>query len=202
MVSTHSKRCTLSIEQKLGILDALKSKRPDDVAKDFNINYSTVKKIRQNEEEIGGALIAWFHQPRTGAENWINNVLPGVIKCYGLNDVFNADETGLFYTAVPSGTLSVAGSHPTGNKTPKDRITVLFLCNSTGTEKKAYAIGKSKHSRCFKKAQSPLPYYSNANAWRASWIWSDILQKFDREFGNRKILLFADTPPVIRSMKP
>ena len=52
MASTSGKRCTLSIEQKLEILEALKSKKPDDVAKDFNIGYSTVKKIRQNEEEI------------------------------------------------------------------------------------------------------------------------------------------------------
>ncbi len=34
------------------ILEALKSKKPDDVAKDFNVGYSTVKKIRGNEEEI------------------------------------------------------------------------------------------------------------------------------------------------------
>ena len=52
MASTSGKRCTLSIEQKLEILEALKSKKADDVAKDFNIGYSTVKKIRQNEEEI------------------------------------------------------------------------------------------------------------------------------------------------------
>ena len=88
MVSTSSKRRTLSIEQKLEILEALKSKKPDKVAKDFNTGYSTVKKIRQNEEEIrkiplnnrnlnrkrkrespneeiGESLIAWFHQIRT-----------------------------------------------------------------------------------------------------------------------------------------
>jgi hypothetical protein len=47
MPSTSGKRCTLSIEQKLEILEALKSKKSDDVAKDFNIGYSTVKKIRQ-----------------------------------------------------------------------------------------------------------------------------------------------------------
>jgi hypothetical protein len=47
MASTSGKRCTLSIEQKLEILEALKSKKPDDVAKDFNIGYSTVKKITQ-----------------------------------------------------------------------------------------------------------------------------------------------------------
>ena len=35
------------------ILEALKSKKPDEVAKDFNIGYSKVKKIRQNEEEAG-----------------------------------------------------------------------------------------------------------------------------------------------------
>ncbi len=53
MVSTSGKRYILSIEQKLEILEALKSKKPDDVAKDFNIGYSTVEKIRQNEEEAG-----------------------------------------------------------------------------------------------------------------------------------------------------
>ena len=38
------------------ILEALKSKKPDEVAKDFNIGYSTVKKIRQNEEEEAGII--------------------------------------------------------------------------------------------------------------------------------------------------
>jgi hypothetical protein len=47
MPSTSGKGCILSIEQKLEILEALKSKKPDDVTKDFKISYSTVKKIRQ-----------------------------------------------------------------------------------------------------------------------------------------------------------
>ena len=68
-------------------LEAVKSKKSDEVGKDFNIGYSTVKKIRQNEEEIlkialnnrnlnrkgkhessneeiSEAFIAWFHQMR------------------------------------------------------------------------------------------------------------------------------------------
>jgi hypothetical protein len=52
MASPSNKRCTLSIQQKLEILEALKSKKAEDVAKDFNIGYSAVKKIRRNEEEI------------------------------------------------------------------------------------------------------------------------------------------------------
>ena len=81
-----------------------------------------------------------------------------MIEGYDMNDVFNADETGLFYKAAPSGTLTVSGTHPTGDKTPKDRVTVLLLCNSTATEKKEYEIGKLKKPRCFKKARPPLPY--------------------------------------------
>ncbi|CAF3916596.1 unnamed protein product [Rotaria magnacalcarata] len=132
MASTSSKRCALSIEQKLEILETLKSKKPDDVANDFNIGYSTVKKIRQNEEEIrkialnNGNVSGGAAADQAGAENWINNVLPVVIGDYDLNDVFNADETGLYYKAAPSSTLAVAGSHPTGGKTPKDRVTVIF----------------------------------------------------------------------------
>ncbi|CAF2149301.1 unnamed protein product [Rotaria magnacalcarata] len=86
MASTSGKRCALSIEQSLKILEALKSKKPDGVAKDFNIGYSTLKMIRQNveirkialnngnlnrkrkrespNEEIGEVLITWFHQMR------------------------------------------------------------------------------------------------------------------------------------------
>lgn len=272
MASTNGTRRTLSIAKKLEVLDALKTKKPEEVAKAFNIGYSTVKKIRQQEDEIRNtavsngnlsrkrqresmngeiedALLAWFHQIRaqnatvngplmlekakelagslgyndfepthgwlerlktrqnikfikvsgeraaadhTAAENWIANVLPEIIKGYDSNDVYNADESGLFYKATPCNTLAVAGTNPTGGKTPKDRITILFLCNSTGTDKKAYAIGKFKNPRCFSKARPPLPYYSSANAWMTSWIWSDILKKFDRELGNRKVILFAD----------
>ena len=148
-------------------------------------------KIRHNIKfiQVSGERAA---TDQVGADDWIKNVLPEVIAGYDPNDVFNADETGLFYRVAPSGTLDVAGSQPTGGKTPKDRVTVLFICNSTGSDKKAIAIGKYKSPRCFKDSRPPLPYYSSANAWMTSWIWSDILKKFDRELGSRKIILFAD----------
>ncbi|CAF2756316.1 unnamed protein product [Rotaria sp. Silwood2] len=157
-----------------------------------NGNLNRKRKRESPNEEIGEALIAWFHQMRAqnatingplmlekakqlsitlghqdfepshgwlerlksrdnikfikvsderaaadqaGAENWINNVLPVVIEDYDLNDVFNADETGLYYKAAPSGTLAVAGSHPTGGKTPKDRVTVPFFVQFYGNRK-------------------------------------------------------------------
>ena len=47
-----SSRKDLSIEQKLEILESLKSKKPKDVANDFKVGYSTVRKIKQHEKEI------------------------------------------------------------------------------------------------------------------------------------------------------
>ncbi|CAF4430892.1 unnamed protein product [Rotaria socialis] len=63
MASTSGERCTLSIEQKLEILEALKSKKPDDVAKDFNIGYSTVKKIRKKAGHRKKYLSFWKKDP-------------------------------------------------------------------------------------------------------------------------------------------
>ncbi|GBN52717.1 hypothetical protein AVEN_91353-1 [Araneus ventricosus] len=40
-------------------------------------------------------------------DDWIENQLPDLIKGYEQKDVFNADETGLFYNLLPSKTLAI-----------------------------------------------------------------------------------------------
>lgn len=271
-----NKRCTFTLEEKVDILDKLKLKSTatslEQFASEIGIGFSTLKKIRKEEddirklavsnanlqrkrkresphEEVGDALVLWFQQmlaknvpingplmlekakqlalelghedfdpdrnwldrlkkrhnikkltvsgekaaaDHVGAREWIENIYPSIVKDWDQTDIFNADETGLFFRATPNSTLGFAGSQATGGKTAKDRITALFICNSTGTEKRIYVIGKYKNPRCFKHSRPPLPYYSSANAWMTSWIWSDLLGKFDRELGNRKILLFVD----------
>jgi hypothetical protein len=54
MASANVKRCTLSIQQKLEVLEALKSNKPEIVAQEFNIGSSTVRKVRLAEEEVFG----------------------------------------------------------------------------------------------------------------------------------------------------
>jgi len=41
-----------------------------------------------------------------GAERWVTEMLPEILKDYSPRDVFNADETGLYWRAIPDGTLS------------------------------------------------------------------------------------------------
>src|SRR5687768_994131 len=58
------------------------------------------------------------------AEEWISNVFPDLVDGYEEADIFNADETGLFYKAYSNGTLASGGDRPTGGKVLKDRLTV------------------------------------------------------------------------------
>ena len=58
-----------------------------------------------------------------GAETWVSTVLLSVIQDYVPSDVFNADESGLFYKTTPSGSLVAKGEGRDKIKIRKDRIT-------------------------------------------------------------------------------
>ncbi|CAD7083728.1 unnamed protein product [Hermetia illucens] len=78
------------------------------------------------------------------ANNFINILFPNLIEGYKSSDIFNADESGLFFKALPVSTLSRKESHNNGFKSSKDRLTLLFICNATGDYKKISAIESGK----------------------------------------------------------
>ena len=55
-----------------------------------------------------------------------------IIGKYSLNDVYNADETSLFFRMPPNMTLATGNTF--GTKRDKIRITVLLACNATGND--------------------------------------------------------------------
>ena len=53
-----------------------------------------------------------------------------------LDQVYNCDETGLYFRLLPKKTLSSASEKSApGMKTPKDRVTLMACSNATGTHK-------------------------------------------------------------------
>ena len=46
---------------------------------------------------------------------------------YALRDIFNADETGLFFRALPTRSLAIKGEEAKGGKKSKERVTVCWL---------------------------------------------------------------------------
>ena len=132
-------------------------------------------------------------------EQWKED-LSSVIEGYKPKDIFNCDETGLFFKMMPNKTLAFKGEPCHGGKLSKERITVLLCCNSDGSEKLTpLVIGKSKKPRCFKNVKRlPCEYFNNTAAWMTSEIFLNFLHKFDKkmEKEGRKVLLFIDQCPA------
>jgi len=76
-------------------------------------------------------------------EEWTNRLLT-ILDGFNEKDVFNVDETALFYRATPDRSLALSKEQCKGGKKSKERLTVLLCSNWTGTEKlKPVVIGKS-----------------------------------------------------------
>lgn len=113
-----------------------------------------------------------------------------------MKNIFNADETGVFYQLLPNKTLTLKGESCKGGAKSKQRLTALFCCNATGTEKlKPLVIGKSLKPRCFKNVQSlPCHYRANKKAWMTQILFNEWLVELDIKMKkqNRKIVLLID----------
>ena len=96
---------------------------------------------------------------------------------------YNADETGLCYRMLPDKTLAIrTGAHKhKGFKKIKDRVTVLFCVNKTGSHKiKPLCIGKFQNPRFFShinRKMLPLSYDFSRNAWMTSTIFENWFHK-------------------------
>uniref|UniRef100_H3ASV9 HTH CENPB-type domain-containing protein n=1 Tax=Latimeria chalumnae TaxID=7897 RepID=H3ASV9_LATCH len=117
---------------------------------------------------------------------------------YSPDDIYNFNETGLFYKLGPSGTLATVPV--AGHKKSKDCITVALFCNASGTDlRKPIVIARAKRPRCFGKTFQPTlytEYFSNAKAWMTSVIFQEIICAFDRDLrlqGWHCILLLDNT---------
>ncbi|KAL4135498.1 hypothetical protein QTP88_007104 [Uroleucon formosanum] len=96
--------------------------------------------------------------------------------------VYNCDETGLNWKALPQKTLtSFSEKTAPGFKFQKDRITAMVCANATGNHRlPLLVIGKSKKPRAFKNLNMnalPVNYYTQKSAWMDQTIFFDWFHK-------------------------
>ena len=131
---------------------------------------------------------------------WNSSQLPALLRKFSPDDIFNADETGLFWKCLSDKTLSLKGDKCSGGKRSKDRVTVLVCANMSGSEKlPLLVIGRFAKPRCFKNARSiPVQYEANKKAWMVSELFSSWLLKLDRKFEHEKhkIAMVLDNCPA------
>ena len=98
---------------------------------------------------------------QNGVDQWQTNCLHALLKQFKAEDIFNADETGLFYRCLPDRTRVFKNDKFAGGKLSKERSTVLVTASMAGEKLLLLVIGKSANPRCFKNIKKlPLPYES------------------------------------------
>ncbi len=95
--------------------------------------------------------------------------LYGIIAQYDPKNVYNMDETGLFFRLLPSDSLLMPNediSTTRGKKKAKDRVFFIVCANTFGMHKiPCGLIGKPKEPACVKDRQWPIPYFNQTKAW-------------------------------------
>ncbi|KAF6200923.1 hypothetical protein GE061_005370 [Apolygus lucorum] len=116
-------------------------------------------------------------------DNESATVLPA-LKDYHPDNIFNLDETALYYRAMPGCTSR-----------KDDWVTVLFACNMSGTEKKRLTVvGKSKAPLFFGILPLPLNYTHSDDGRMSETILFKFLEEWNMQLqsNKRKIALILD----------
>jgi hypothetical protein len=138
---------------------------------------------------------------------------------YHRDQVFNADETGLFWKKLPNTTYITKGmKHVPGRKIVKDRLTLLLCANASGTcPLKPLLIYHSENPRAFTKKNSkgqktetimkklPVIWKSNKKAWMNVQLFTDwvnnhfaprVAEFLAKQGRPKKALLVLDNAPA------
>ena len=122
------------------------------------------------------------------------------MKKYASSDVYNCDETSLYYRSISKKSFVSIEDNCKGIKTKKDRVTLLLCCSMIGDKKQPFIIGKYKNPRCFKNVDIKkfnVKYVHSTNAWMNQILFKNWLAEFNQEMRleNRHILLIMDNAP-------
>jgi hypothetical protein len=132
-------------------------------------------------------------------EEWLDK-LPAVCSGYSPENIFNMDETGLFYRATTKNTYHIKGDDCASGKMSKDRVTVALCASMTGEKLKPLLIGKSENPRCVSKIKTdslPVDYKFNNKSWMNSKLFESWISKVNKIMRRQKrqIVLFNDIAP-------
>ena len=106
--------------------------------------------------------------------------LNGILQKYRPFEIYNADETSLFWKLFSENSLGFVKKTYHGTKQPKTRITVLVGANMDGSDKlPLFVIGKSKRPRAFKNVTVPVKYTANKKTWMTEELVENWMRKLD-----------------------
>eukprot|EP00968_Pinguiococcus_pyrenoidosus_P011344 scaffold908_cov228-Pinguiococcus_pyrenoidosus.AAC.15 len=148
----------------------------------FNFGRSWIS----NFKKMRGMRSAQLHGEAGSANiegiNKAQQKLPILLSGTDLRDIYNMDETALWYRRLP--TSSIMKRKRKGCKLSKERITLSIFASSDGHDVFAQVIGTSKRPRSFGRSFDPdrdlgIQYFSNKSAWMTSVLFNKVMQRFN-----------------------
>ena len=143
----------------------------------------------------------------TTVEEWKNR-LPTLLHSYSMDNVYNADETGLFFRLLPERSMVLSKDLCEGGKRSKERYTVLLCTDWSGTHKlkplvigkcevlttmidiiSISTIGKSRRPQCFKNVninKLPVIWKWNRSAWMNATIFTEWINSINAQMQKEK----------------
>lgn len=123
-----------------------------------------------------------------------------------LDQIYNADESGLFFKMLPQKTLAHRSEEVApGRKMSKERITFMPCANASGSHKlKLLVLGKSKKPRSFGNSNIPVTYKGQKKAWVTKdifqdWFYTEFIPAVKRKMKelnlSAKAVLLLDNAP-------
>ncbi|KAF0743399.1 hypothetical protein Ae201684_001872 [Aphanomyces euteiches] len=86
----------------------------------------------------------------TVVADWKSAVM-AIVSQFNPKDVFNCDETGLFWRGLPTKSLTMRGEECKGGEKAKERVSVLLTSSVIGEKLPLLVINKAFMPRVFKK---------------------------------------------------
>ncbi|KAL0237808.1 hypothetical protein GEMRC1_013024 [Eukaryota sp. GEM-RC1] len=121
-----------------------------------------------------------------------------IINNFPIHNVFNMDETALFWKALPTKTIS-ALTKLHGKKNFKNRVTLVLTVSAIGEKLDSWMIGQAKNPHHFKgkNIRDYLVYTNNAKGWMTKEIFYNYMYTLNKEMRSqgRRILLLVDNVP-------
>ena len=108
--------------------------------------------------------------------------MPTILSRYPLENIFNADEFGLFYQCLPNKTLHLKGEKCSGEKHSKTRLTGLAAGNAYGERLPIFVIEKANKPRCFKGVRNlPCRYRAQRKSWMTAELFEEWVRQLDQK---------------------
>ena len=96
---------------------------------------------------------------KESADDYIKDILPGILEEYDESDIYNLDEFGILPKGLSNKGHVLGNETPSGLKMSKDRITGCVCTNLSGTDKRPLIlVGKSKILAAFLVINQSFPF--------------------------------------------